>query len=579
LVATRSATTACGQRPNGAQAVTFDAEGELVTVSGNAALQFGRNLAVAAWINGATIDPNRVHTVFRQGTASEDIVALQVNRARLELVLKVRKPGSSAFQVVRLVASNRPISTGFLHVGATWNGKSIALFINGAKVQETRFFTTATDIAGSSTLGLQIGGGPLQSGVSRQFLGTIDDVWVSRQAATASDMLELMALSSCPEADPRRELLITDLSVVEDPVRTTGDGAWSFKHLMESMAPTPAQAPDMVQRMLSTWLTNQTVNGQIVPARRGMSSLVLTPWLNGGTTLDLSLAPMRLLAIVNRIDLRNLSQGTAGEGRFVFGVVRPEGDRMEFTLIVEYRLPASTQADVLSWARLWHELGSLKLGTSAFNAKLETLTRRFTDRNAAPGRVNGSALSQLRTNEIVLSGQLWELREFALTASGLVPAPVQLTPDNRFNGQTILADFINQNQAAILAEQHVVPAAFQGQNFQAGASINLLQAWSAPGIASNEARHKFSLNTCNGCHGRPETDTTFLQITPRNVGEEAALSGFLTGVDVVDPVDGTTVRHFADLERRASDLEALLCASPQSAAGAALIAKGVDRVH
>jgi len=35
-------------------------------------------------------------------------------------------------------------------------------------------------------------------------------------------------------------------------------------------------------------------------------------------------------------------------------------------------------------------------------------------------------------------------------------------------------------------------------------------------------------------------------------------SGFLTGIDVADPSDGTPTRHFADLQRRADDLNALL---------------------
>jgi len=38
--------------------------------------------------------------------------------------------------------------------------------------------------------------------------------------------------------------------------------------------------------------------------------------------LDLHRAPMQLLAIVNRFDL-NLTEGNAGEGRFVFGVLGP----------------------------------------------------------------------------------------------------------------------------------------------------------------------------------------------------------------------------------------------------------------
>lgn len=60
---------------------------------------------------------------------------------------------------------------------------------------------------------------------------------------------------------------------------------------------------------------------------------------------------------------------------------------------------------------------------------------------------------------------------------------------------------------------------------------NNLGPWLAPGINDNEARHEFSLNTCNGCHG-DETNTPFLHISTRQAGAESQLSGFLEGVEV-----------------------------------------------
>jgi hypothetical protein len=458
--------------------------------------------------------------------------------------------------------------------------------MNGVQVRENRWFSSATDIVGSSTTGAQIGSGPTRSGLSRQFLGSLDEVWVSRQPTGAADMAELAALPPPCEAvvSEPKELMITDLRVVED-ARATGNGVWTFKHLMESMAPTALQAPEMVRQMFSTWLTDQTINGQTVPARPNMADSVLNPWLNGGTTLDLARAPLRLLAIVNRLDLRNLSQGKAGEGRFVFGVNDAQGSPTPFTLILEYRLPATSEAQVLEWANLWHELGALDLGSAAYNTKLAQITQRFAGRNAEPGRVNGSALSQLRSNEIALSAP-WELREFVLSSTNglLRPDTVKLTPNSSFMDQSIVATFINQNQAAIIAERHDVPNTFNGVSFLGGSSLNTLGHWNAPGINSSEARHKFSLNTCNGCHGLDETDTLFLHINPRAAGQEAALSGFLTGIDKADPVVSSTVRRLDDLERRAVDMEALLCSTPSvSLLGAgessSFIGLGIQRVH
>jgi hypothetical protein len=600
ITATRGSATTCSARSNGGSAVLFDAEGEKATSPGNTNLQFSRNLGVAAWINASTINSGRMHTIVRQGaTANEDIMAFQIGFGRLELTLKVRTPGTTSFQIISEKVFDRPVPTGWTHVGATWDGTTIRLYMNGVKVRENRWFTTATDIVGSSTVGIEIGGAAPKNGTSRQFFGSIDDLWVSRQRTTDADMAEVFALPSCPEVIEEKELMITQLQVVEDPVRTTNNGVWTFQHLMEAMAPTPAQAPELVRRLFSTWLSDQTVNGQTIPARSAMNTLVLTPWLNGGTTLDLSRAPLRLLAIVNRLDLRNLAQGKAGEGRFVFGVVDSSGNSTSFTIIMEYRLPATTEAQVLAWASLWHELGALQLGSAAYNTKLAEITERFAGRNAEPGRVNGSALSQLRSNEIALNFP-WELREFVLdSANGFLrPDTVKLTPNSSFLNQPIVAQFINQNQAAILNETHNVPNTFNGVSFLGANSLNNIDFWNATGINNNEARHKFSLNTCNGCHGR-ETNTGFLQINPRSVGQPSTLAGFLTGVEVTDPVQPATVRRLDDLDRRATDMERLLCssgsgtssvasspsvASTSQAAGASdspnsFIAKGINRVH
>ena len=396
-----------------------------------------------------------------------------------------------------------------------------------------------------------------------------------------------------------RELMIKNLGVVEDPVRTTpGDaasdpraGVWTFGRLMENMAPTPGAAPDMVEQLFSNWLTSKTVNGFTVPARPSLQSQVLSSWpRTPDGKLDLSQSPLRLLTIVNRIDVRDLAKGHAGEGRFVFGVLDAQGNPMQFTVILEYHLPATTQADVLGWANEWHALGNLPFPSEQYNAALQALTTRFSGRNAAPGLVNGSALSQLRTNEIALSSP-WELREFTLspTTGFLQESPIQLTPDLGFDGTPTLAAFINANESAIIAEQHTVPATFQGSPFLGGAVHNNLNAWSAPGINNNEARHHFSLNTCNGCHSASETGTFFLQVNPRFPGSEAQLSGFLTGITVSDPVTFEP-RSFNDLARRKADLTQLVCApaSPPSAKAAAgttsasraqFISKGISRVH
>jgi hypothetical protein len=386
-----------------------------------------------------------------------------------------------------------------------------------------------------------------------------------------------------------RELMLTDLSIIEDPIRTSPGasddpvaGVWHFKRLIENLAPTPEAAPALAEALFSTWLTDQHVNTFEIPARTAMQDLVLDRWpRTSDGQLDLAQAPLRLLAIVNRFDLRDLDKGQAGEGRFVFGVTI-DGFPLQFTLIMEFSLPAQNEADVQRWADEWHALGSLPFPSEEYNAALQTITERFTGRNASPLRVNGSAINQLRTNEIDLAGE-WELREFNLDAETgfFKPVAVKLTPDRRFNFDSmLLGDFINANESAILAERHEVPETFGGVPFLAAAIPNNIDAWFAPNVENNEARHKFSLNTCNGCHGA-ETNTGFLHVFPRFPGERTQLSRFLTGGTVFDP-QSDEPRELNDLKRRKDDLKPIVCPTPPEARAriaAPNLRFGSGRVH
>lgn len=390
----------------------------------------------------------------------------------------------------------------------------------------------------------------------------------SQQALTLPDG------GQCPiSVNADAELMIRNLAVVEDPLRTNwsgnlanpSDGAWHFGRLMTTMAG-PNDPELFVRNWLAQWDSPRLVNGLNV-APRPMNAIVTQPWLaaSGGTRLDLTRAPFRLLAIVNRMDLRNLSRGSAGEGRFVFGVLGAGGTQLQFTVILEFNLPATTQADVDRWAADWHALGTLPVGSPAFNTALEAITNRFAGPNASPTRPNGSAINQVRSNEIALTAP-WEMREFNLNAAGqLVQVPVAQTTDLPLNNTPNLAQFINTNTAALLTDTHVVPATFNGAPFLAGSALtNPGHFWNAPGITNPDARFHFSVNTCNGCHAG-DTNTAFLHVAPRNAGQVAQLSGFLTGTVVPDRVTGAP-RTFNDLSVRSESLLAVLCRVPTSTA-------------
>ena len=387
--------------------------------------------------------------------------------------------------------------------------------------------------------------------------------------------------------DPSRELMITDLSVVEDPARTfdactqagTPMGAWTFGKLMTDIA-NGRDASDMVEKWLRLWASDQTVNTFVVPSRSAISNFLLTTWKRTNGKLDLGQSPMRLLAIVNRLDLRTnrvYGGSDAGEGRFVFGVLNPSDCQALpfFTLILEYGVPKSGCVAVRAWAQQWHGLALQKLGTPAFNSALQQITDTLARANASPAKPNGSALNQLRSEEGELATP-WELREFRLdaTSHGFVESTVAQTPDIRFNANPslrTLTDYINANQAAILDGSYKVPLKFPGnQSFLGASAPNVLFFWnSIPPANSNDARHAFSLGTCSGCHGQ-ETDTFFTHVAPRASHQVAALSEFLVGnpgtlrhpgtVTRPDHVDNSP-RTYGDLLARQAKLDAILGAS------------------
>ena len=245
-------------------------------------------------------------------------------------------------------------------------------------------------------------------------------------------------------------------------------------------------------------------------------------------------------------------------------------------MILEYKLPATTDPDVLGWAQAFHGLGGLSFGEE-YNAVLQNVTEAFVSRGARPGHINDSALSVVRTNEIAFGDDIrWQMREFVLSpvTGTLVPTTIKLTPDLGFNNTDTLGEFINANEASIIAETHTVPDQFLGQNFAAGAIFNDLILWFAPGLNSSQSRRPFALNTCNGCHSQ-ETGTGFLQISTRLPGQESFLSQFLTGITISDPFSGQP-RTFNDLGRRKADLTAVVCGG---GGGGATLRKGISRVH
>jgi hypothetical protein len=384
---------------------------------------------------------------------------------------------------------------------------------------------------------------------------------------------------------PQRSLIATHASVAGDLNRTyspcpapTGNpnGKWTFKYLMQQMANTPVTgvtAEQLTRAWVDTFGIGQPVNGQFVAARPRLKQFILDPWIaaSGGplAPLNLDLAPFELIGIVNRVDLRNNSlyggRGTIGELRFVFSVLEPGTcNREGFRVIFEYGVPGTGCSAAKNWAQQWANLPVMP--SPAYNAALEAITEQVVVAGAVPLKPGGSALNQLRTNEryegMAPEDDDWQLREYklkSLPGLHLESATVVRTPAGSYNvaDKLLLRDYINNNEANFLLERQNIPLTYPApppdKPFRGAQALNFIFFfWDPTGVFNGEARHKFALNTCNGCHTKSETDADFVHMSAGGV-----LSGFMTGVTVADPVDGT-LRDFNDLERRAADMEELL---------------------
>ncbi|MEJ7639543.1 MAG: hypothetical protein WKF75_16600 [Singulisphaera sp.] len=324
--------------------------------------------------------------------------------------------------------------------------------------------------------------------------------------------------------DRDRSLMIVHPKVVDvvgNPSRTynpctnigTPMGVWTFGHVMKVLCDEPNTGIDpavFTRRWLAQWETDQVINNFTIPRRTRIRDLIIDPWQaasgGAGKPLDLSKAPFRLLAIVNRVDLRDnllfeippaalmggpgaataepptvIRDSNAGEARLVFGALdSAEGLSADpFHGHLEFGINKKDCHEQRAWAKKWYDLKNHPIGSAAYNAALQAITDQFIkpapDRATMP-RPNG--LNQVRTNEIALTlpdtpppprppvPPLWELREFRVAKEDsdrghLRSVTVKQTPDTiSLNTTARVAQFVNANTAQVLNNSHTVPLLF-----------------------------------------------------------------------------------------------------------------------
>ncbi|HEY3668339.1 MAG TPA: CARDB domain-containing protein [Polyangiaceae bacterium] len=405
----------------------------------------------------------------------------------------------------------------------------------------------------------------------------------AESVGTAHEELSVGGCSA--NVEPLRSIEIVHPNIVNDARSSSAtDGVWSFRRLIENMAPS-ANAADtdaFLRGIFESWLSPQTVNGAVTDVRN--SSAAMDRFTIAGSSprqFNLANAPFKLIAIASRLDLRSAT--SAGEGRMIFGLSNasdPSSPNMEtMTLIVEFALPLVAPLDTpAKWAAKWHELDSIDPATApaTFTSKLQEITDRFTVRNAFVGRPNGSAVNQIRTNEIRFTTfTFWQLREFNMGSNGLMaPATTKETPNWDFINQSQeLRDFINQNAVLNTTTDTSfmslkMPTVFENTLFlgsRQNQAVGVVQNGGRWDLSTTETQFNsvaidnFGLLTCNGCHNENKAngDRAFYQVDPTaSPGTDGTgrLSQFML---VGDPTKGG--RRPAELTRRANDMGTLLC--------------------
>lgn len=336
----------------------------------------------------------------------------------------------------------------------------------------------------------------------------------SGSAATCGRAGESCASGSGPascdvKVDRWKELIVIHRSVLLDrrAQNEVEDAPWSFRTRIEELAGDKASASSVARSWLEQWKTVTVVGPDRAPVtpRPGVGVL-LDPWV-GRSGASLADAPFRLVAIVNRPDLRHQDDGCTGGGgelRFVYTATDPSGKAIPMTAIVEIPYPSTRTPR--EWIDAWHALATKPFGAE-YNDALATLTTEITKGSKPETWL-------VRTNEIAFGEPdrlPWELREFALQTDAyatkrLVQVPIATTPRIELDRSASLDSWAKENEARIKDGSYVLPG-----GFQAGAAPIESSSfrWSSQKL-DPELRAALSMATCNGCHGGERSGETSL---------------------------------------------------------------------
>ena len=284
-----------------------------------------------------------------------------------------------------------------------------------------------------------------------------------------------------------------------------------------------------------------------------------------GDPRTLDSVPVRLLAVVNRLDLAALgadkpadsysvacapSMMCGGEFRFVYGNLTDAHQAGRFSLILEFQLPPLSKPDFLALAGEWYNLPPL--ASSDYRTKLEGILEH------SFRLLNNKSLIRIRAN---YGTGPWSFVEYHLTGRGLQRFPLDREPNPRPSDSPALAapmtpcvqpgslmNFVIAHTQKVLLSNYSFPETACPATHIGACQVSVLKehptaltlpagATFTPPATVDDVRFALSINTCSGCHGA-ETRTNamirdpefnFEQVQNRAPGAQSKLSPFLAG--------------------------------------------------
>ena len=163
------------------QAVSLaDKDNDIVYVPDQPNFTFGGGVTVAAWFNPTSV--NQTRTLFRKrDDGSSSAFALVLNGGKYQFVVNLGNGKAAS-----VIAPTKVKANSWAHVGATYDGTWLRLYLNGKEVASQRAVGSVAPAIGPFLMG--------NDGSKRLFAGLLDEAFFDARALSAAEVLALTCL-------------------------------------------------------------------------------------------------------------------------------------------------------------------------------------------------------------------------------------------------------------------------------------------------------------------------------------------------------------------------------------------------